>query len=125
MKPKPLLLRQPNEVKVGNEVRGEALIVTDAEPTPEELKVLHNTIKKIEQDTERFSFNTAVSGFMIATNELTDLKCHKRKILEPLLILLAPYAPHIAEELYAQLRQSPLSTPWRGEICVAAHTTPL
>ncbi len=81
------------------------LIVTNEEPTPEELKVLHNTIKKIESDTERFSFNTGVSGFMIATNELTDLKCHKRKILEPLLILLAPYAPHIAEELYAQLRQ--------------------
>ena len=84
------------------------------EPTAEELKVLHNTIKKIENDTERFSFNTGVSGFMIATNELTDLKCHKRKILEPLLILLAPYAPHIAEELYAQLRKSPLTTEWRG-----------
>ena len=93
---------------------GEALIVTDDEPTAAELKLLHNTIKKIEQDTERFSFNTAVSGFMIATNELTDLKCHKRKILEPLLILLAPYAPHIAEELYAQLRTTPLSTEWRG-----------
>ena len=83
---------------------GEAFIVTNDEPTAEELKVLHNSIKKIESDTERFSFNTGVSGFMIATNELTDLKCHKRKILEPLLILLAPYAPHIAEELYAQLR---------------------
>ncbi len=83
------------------------LIVTNEEPTPAELKVLHNTIKKIESDTERFSFNNGVSGFMIATNELTDLKCHKRKILEPLLILLAPYAPHIAEELYAQLRKAP------------------
>ncbi len=93
---------------------GEALIVTDDEPTAAELKILHNTIKKIENDTERFSFNTAVSAFMIATNELTELKCHKRKILEPLLILLAPYAPHIVEELYAQLRQSPLSTEWRG-----------
>ena len=80
-----------------DEIKG--LVVTDEEPTAEELKVLHNTIKKIESDTERFSFNTGVSGFMIATNELTDLKCHKRKILEPLLILLAPYAPHIAEEL--------------------------
>ena len=77
------------------------LIVTDEEPTPAELKVLHNTIKKIEQDTERFSFNTGVSGFMIATNELNDLKCHKRKVLEPLLILLTPYAPHIAEELWS------------------------
>ena len=82
---------------------GEVFIVTNEEPTPAELKVLHNTIKKIEQDTERFSFNTGVSGFMIATNELTDLKCHKRKILEPLLILLTPYAPHIAEELWSLL----------------------
>jgi leucyl-tRNA synthetase len=90
------------------------LVVTDEEPTAEELKVLHTAIKKIESDTERFSFNTAVSAFMIATNELTDLKCRKRKILEPLLILLAPYAPHLVEELFAQLRQSPLSTPWRG-----------
>ena len=82
---------------------GEVFIVTNEDPTPAELKVLHNTIKKIEQDTERFSFNTGVSGFMIATNELTDLKCHKRKILEPLLILLTPYAPHIAEELWSLL----------------------
>ena len=79
---------------------GEAWIVTNDEPTPAELKVLHQTIKKIENDTERFSFNTAISGFMIATNELTDLDCHKRKILEPLLILMAPYAPHITAELY-------------------------
>lgn len=78
-------------------------LVTDAEPTAEELKVLHRTIKKIEDDTERFSFNTAVSGFMIATNELSDLKCHKRAILEPLLILLTPYAPHICAELWQQL----------------------
>jgi leucyl-tRNA synthetase len=97
------------------------LIVTDGEPTAAELKVLHNTIKKIESDTERFSFNTGVSGFMIATNELTDLKCHKRKILEPLLILLAPYAPHIAEELYAQLRNSPSPQgEGRGEVIHAA-----
>lgn len=72
-------------------------------PTAAELKVLHNAIRKIEQDTERFSFNTGVSSFMIATNELTDLKCHKRNILEPLLILIAPYAPHIAEELWSLL----------------------
>jgi len=87
-----------------DEIKG--LIVTDDEPTAAELKVLHNTIKKIEGDTERFSFNTGVSGFMIATNELTDLKCHKRKVLEPLLILLVPYAPHIAEELWALLGNS-------------------
>ena len=75
-------------------------IVKDEQAINEELKVLHKAIKKIQEDTERFSFNTGVSGFMIATNELTDLKCHKRSILEPLLILLAPYAPHISEELW-------------------------
>jgi leucyl-tRNA synthetase len=85
------------------------LIVTDATATNEELKVLHKTIKKVEEDTERFSFNTGVSAFMIATNELTDLKCHKRSVLEPLIILLAPYAPHIAEELYQQLRTAKVS----------------
>ena len=81
----------------------QGLIVTDEAPTAAELKVLHNTIKKIENDTERFSFNTAVSGFMIATNELADLKCSKRVVLEPLLVLLTPYAPHIAAELWSKL----------------------
>lgn len=80
-------------------------IVNDEAPNAEELKVLHKTIKKIEDDTERFSFNTGVSAFMIATNELSDLKCHKRAILEPLVILLAPYAPHITEELYNHLNK--------------------
>src|SRR5690606_886831 len=75
----------------------------DEAPTPEELKVLHKAIKKIEEDTERFSFNTAVSTFMILVNELTDLKSHKKAILEPLLIMLTPYAPHIAEELWHAL----------------------
>ncbi|MFT3676287.1 MAG: leucine--tRNA ligase [Chitinophagaceae bacterium] len=69
-------------------------------PTIEELKVLHRSIRKIEEDTERFSFNTAVSGFMIAVNELTELHCHKKDILQPLLVLLTPYAPHVAEELW-------------------------
>ena len=78
-------------------------IWTDEEATSAELKVLHKTIKKIEEDTERFSFNTCVSTFMICVNELTDLKCHKKEILNPLLILITPYAPHIAEELYQQL----------------------
>ncbi len=73
------------------------------EATPEELKVLHKAIKKIEEDTERFSYNTAVSAFMVCVNELTGLKCHKKEILEPLLILLAPYAPHVAEELFHEL----------------------
>ncbi len=85
------------------------LIVTNDEPTPAEFKILHKTIKKIEEDTERFSFNTAVSSFMIAVNELGDLKCHKRGILEPLLILLTPYAPHIAEELYQHLNTAQLT----------------
>ncbi len=72
-------------------------------PTPAELKILHRTIKKIEDDTERFSFNTAVSGFMVCVNDLADAKCHKRAILEQVLILLTPYAPHIAEELWHSL----------------------
>lgn len=79
------------------------LVVTNEPATPEELKVLHKAIKKIEEDTERFSFNTGVSGFMICVNELNDLKCRKKAILEQLLILLAPYAPHIAEELWQQI----------------------
>lgn len=74
--------------------------------TDAELKVLHRTIKKIEEDTERFSFNTAVSAFMICVNELADLKCHKQEVLEKLLVLLAPYAPHIAEELWSQIGKS-------------------
>ena len=79
------------------------LIVTDETATAAELKVLHKTIKKIEEDTERFSFNTAVSAFMVCVNELTDLSCHKREVLQPLLILLTPFAPHISEELWHQL----------------------
>ncbi len=79
------------------------LIVTDEEPTSAELKSLHKTIKKIEEDIERFSLNTAVSAFMVCVNELTDLKCHKKKILSQLLVVLSPYAPHIAEELYHQI----------------------
>lgn len=78
-------------------------IVTDERASDAELKVLHKTIKKIEGDTEKFSFNTAVSQFMICVNELTDLNCHKREILDPLVRVLTPYAPHIAEELWKQL----------------------
>ncbi len=79
------------------------LSVSDAEPTQEELKVLHKTLKKIQYDIENFSFNTSVSEFMICANELSSIKCNKRAILEPLVIALAPYAPHIAEELWEQL----------------------
>ena len=82
------------------------LVVTNDAANAAELKVLHKTIKKIEDDTERYSFNTAVSTFMIAVNELSDLKCHKREVLEPLVIMLTPYAPHIAEELYHALGNS-------------------
>jgi len=76
------------------------LIVKDGEATAEELKVLHKTIQKIDADTENFSYNTAVSQFMICVNELSTLKSNKRSVLEPLLILLTPYAPHVSEELW-------------------------
>ncbi|MCU4174604.1 leucine--tRNA ligase [Carboxylicivirga sp. N1Y90] len=82
---------------------GETLKVSDEKATPDELKVLHRTIKKISDDVERFSFNTCVSAFMICVNELNDLKCNKREILEQLLALLAPFAPHISEELWHAL----------------------
>ncbi|MCA0131531.1 leucine--tRNA ligase [Winogradskyella alexanderae] len=81
----------------------DGLNVTDAEPTKDNLKTLHKTIKKVEEDVENFSFNTSVSTFMIAVNELTAQKCTSKKILEPLLILISPYAPHIAEELWETL----------------------
>ncbi len=77
--------------------------VSDDAASKEELKVLHKTIKKVEEDIERFSFNTSVSTFMICVNDLTDLKCNKRSILEPLTVLISSYAPHIAEELWSLL----------------------
>ncbi len=77
--------------------------VSDEEPDRKELKSLHKLIKKVTEDIERFSFNTSVSNFMICVNELTDLKCNKRAILEPLAVLVSPYAPHIAEELWQLL----------------------
>ena len=81
----------------------DGFIVTDEKAGPEELKALHKLIGKVRTDIEAFSFNTAVSAFMIAVNELYDLKCSKREILEPLLILLSPFVPHIAEELWEAL----------------------
>src|SRR6185437_7271743 len=77
--------------------------VSDAEPTKEELKILHTCIKKVEEDIERYSFNTSVSNFMICVNGLSGVKCNKKKILEDLLIILSQYAPHIAEELWSKL----------------------
>ncbi|MCB0398804.1 MAG: leucine--tRNA ligase [Winogradskyella sp.] len=80
-----------------------SLSEVEVEPTKDNLKTLHKTIKKVEEDIENFSFNTSVSTFMIAVNELTAQKCTSRHILEPLLVLVSPYAPHIAEELWEQL----------------------
>jgi leucyl-tRNA synthetase len=87
-----------------DEIKGK--VWNDEKATDAEWKVLHRTIKKIESDTEHFSFNTAVSAFMVCVNELGELKCSKKEILEQLLILLTPYAPHIAEELWSQLGNS-------------------
>src|SRR5690606_6048771 len=77
--------------------------VSDEKATPAELKALHKIIKKVQEDIDRFSFNTSVSAFMICINELTDLKCNKREILQELCIVLSPYAPHITEELWSKL----------------------
>ena len=82
---------------------GDDLVVNDEKATPEELKVLHKLIAKEQDDIEHFSFNTTVSAFMIALNDLSALKCRKREILEPLTIMLSPFAPHIAEELWEAL----------------------
>ncbi|WP_462279726.1 leucine--tRNA ligase [Salinivirga cyanobacteriivorans] len=79
---------------------GDKLLLNDEAPNEKELKILHKTIHKIEHDIERFSYNTAISAFMICVNDLADLKCHKRAILEPLTVMLSPFAPHIAEELW-------------------------
>ena len=84
----------------------ENLNVNDVEPTKNNLKTLHKTIKKVEEDIENFSFNKSVSTFMIAVNELTAQKCTSKSVLEPLLVLISPYAPHIAEELWSKLGNS-------------------
>jgi leucyl-tRNA synthetase len=78
-------------------------VITNNEPSADSLKTLHKTIKKVGEDIENFSFNTSVSQFMICVNELTTQNCHERSILEPLAVLISPYAPHIAEELWFQL----------------------
>jgi len=93
------------------------LSISEEAPTPIELKILHKTIKKITEDIERFSFNTAVSSFMICANELSEVKCHKRAILEPLTVLIAPYAPHLAEELWENLGHTESITTAAFPIC--------
>ncbi len=80
--------------------KGDTLLVTDGEPSREELKSIHKLIKKVTSDIENFSFNTSISAFMICVNELTQLKCHNREVLSQLVILLAPFAPHVCEELW-------------------------
>ena len=78
-------------------------IVSDLDPTKEEYKIIHTCIKKVSEELNRFTFNTAVSAFMICINELTNLKCNKRKIITPFIIILSPYAPYIAEEIWQKL----------------------
>jgi leucyl-tRNA synthetase len=78
----------------------EVFFLSDDEPTKTEMKILHQTIKKVDEDVNNFSFNTSVSNFMIAVNELTKLNCNKRAVLEPLAVLISPYAPHITEEIW-------------------------
>ena len=92
-----------SEASVASTHGVDTLMVTDDAPTKPELKVLHATLKKVTEDIEKMSFNTSVAQFMIAVNELGSLKCNKRAVLEPLVIALAPFAPHIAEELWEKL----------------------
>jgi leucyl-tRNA synthetase len=83
--------------------QGESFALTDEEPVEEELRSLHKLIKKVREDIDKFSFNTSVSAFMICVNELSELACRKRRILEPLLVCLSPFAPHVCEELWEKL----------------------
>jgi len=105
------------------------LAVTDEAPTPPELKALHKVIQKVAQDVEKFSFNTSVSTFMIAVNELTSLGTRQRAVLEPLVVLLSPFAPHLAEELWEELGHEPGSISqagypeFREEYLVEANVT--
>ncbi len=80
--------------------KGDTLLVNDETPSAESRKSIHKLIKKVTADIENFSFNTSVAAFMICVNELSQQKCHSRQVLEQLLIILAPFAPHVAEELW-------------------------
>ena len=92
--------------------------MTEDVPNRDELKVLHRTIKRVTEDIERLSFNTCVSAFMMATNDLRDLKSSKRAVLEPLVVLIAPFAPHIADELWRILgKEESVHTTGRFPIC--------
>jgi leucyl-tRNA synthetase len=91
----------------------DSLQISNVSPSADELKSLHKLIKKVGYDIEHFSFNTSVSSFMICVNELSALKCNKKAILEPLLILLAPFAPHLSEELWHEIG-------YDGSICDAS-----
>lgn len=95
-----------------DETKGKVWI--DQKPTEQEYKTIYRTIKRVEEATEKFSFNTGVSALMIGVNDLTDLKTHKKEVLEKLVVILAPYAPHVAEELWQQLGQS-------GSVLVAPY----
>jgi len=97
-------------------------LVTDEKATPAELKALHKLIGKEEADIESFSYNTTISAFMIAVGELTDLGCNKREILEPLVVLISPFAPHIAEELWEALGHNTTVADARFPEYVAAYT---
>ena len=97
------------------------LLVTDDAPSKDSMKTLHKTIKKVTEDLNRFSWNTVVSGMMIATNELTEQKCHSRAVLETLTLLLSPYAPHLAEELWEKLGNSDSVTTQEWPVFDAAH----
>ena len=97
------------------------LLVTDDAPSKDSMKTLHKTIKKVTEDLNRFSWNTVVSGMMIATNELTEQKCHSRAVLETLTLLLSPYAPHLAEELWEKLGHSDSVTVQEWPVFDEAH----
>jgi leucyl-tRNA synthetase len=97
------------------------LLLNEENPTAEELKILHKTIKKITFDIENFSYNTSVSAFMICVNELYGLKCSKKVVLEPLVILLSPFAPHIAEELYHVLGNETTVCDAKFPVCIEEY----